>query len=57
MSTYYYMYPTSKIEKKKNMHACEAAAGAKLAHFPQPTTGTSFGNFIYTTIGIGIGIG
>ena len=35
---------------KKNMHACEAAAGEKLeqngAHFPQPTTRTSFGNFM-----------
>ena len=36
------------------MHACEAAAGAKwskMAHCPKPTTtGTSFGNFIYTSI-------
>ena len=22
----------------------------KIAHLPQPTTGTSFGNFIYTTV-------
>ena len=37
--------------KKKNMHVCEAAAGAKLgkmvAHLPQLTTGTTFGNYIY----------
>ena len=35
---------------KINMYACEAAAGAKLgkmAHLPQPTTGTSWEFHIY----------
>ena len=47
----YLLNPTCKVSKK--MHAGEAAGGAKLAklaHLSQPTTETSFGNFIYTAI-------
>ena len=46
--------PPPPKKKKQQMHAYEAAAGAnwgKMVHLPQSTTtGTSFGNFIYTTI-------
>ena len=41
------------MQNIKKMHACEAAGGAKLGkmtHWTQPTTGTSFGNFICTII-------
>ena len=53
MSTYYYMYPTCKNSKKICMPVKLLLLqnwGGKMAHLPQPTTGTSFGNFIYTTI-------
>ena len=40
--------------KKKKMHAYKAAAGANfgkmVAYLPQPTTWTTFGNYIYTTV-------
>ena len=42
------------MQNFKKMHTCEAAGGiqnlGKMAYLPQPTSGASFGNFIYTTI-------
>ena len=40
------MYTTAKFQKK----ICMPVNWGKMAHLPQPTTGTSFGNFIYTAI-------
>ena len=51
LSTYCYTHPTCKISKK-----CMPAKllvvqnWGKMAHLPQPATGTSFGNFIYITL-------
>ena len=41
------------MQKLKNVYPCDAAAGAKLGWIGPLfvlATGTSFGNFIYTTI-------
>ena len=49
--TYYYMYATCKILKKcMPTKLLVVQNWGKMAHLPQPTRGTSFGNFKYTTI-------
>ena len=52
LSTYYYMYPTFKISKKYiPAKLLVVQDWGNMAHLPQPiTTGTSFGNLIYTII-------
>ena len=51
LSTYYYMYRTCKISRKcMPMKLVVVQNWGKMAHLPQPTTRTSFGNFIYITI-------
>ena len=51
LSTYYYMYPACKIEKKcMSAKLLMVQNCNNMAYLPQPTTGTSFGNSIYITI-------
>ena len=45
------MYPTCKISKNcMHVKLVVVQNSGKMAHLAQPTTGTSFGNFIYTII-------